>query len=248
MDRRARAEPGSHGEAGHPTASSEHAHAIVRLSERQCREPRRFVQVAHEAVEHFELERPEPRRRPNRHAEPRAFQNGGERIERGQGNWGSRDRTAFDARAQRGQIGGERHAKAGCDDFDFAAKARNCCVGLRGQPDNASRDVRPVRPRRRSQQPLVQGGPGLRQGVACQQHDVGAHARFARRRQHDAGFAQTIEIAHQRRRMHMIDDAADPLGERDGRPRALDVGAQSRDERLTASRQELSRGDGRVFE
>jgi hypothetical protein len=34
------------------------------------------------------------------------------------------------------------------------------------------------------------------QGVADEQHDIGAHTRFARRREHDAGFAQTVEFAY----------------------------------------------------
>ena len=166
----------------------------------------------------------------------------------GEGNLGLRDGTAFDARAQRGKIGGERRAERRLRRPRYRRQSPECRVGLRRQPDNAPRDVHAVRPRRRPQQPLVQGRPGFRQAVADEQHDVGAHARFARRRQHDAGFAQAIEIAHQRRRMHVIDDAADPLGERDGRPRPLDIRAQSRDERLTASRQKLSRRGGRVFE
>ena len=226
MDRRAGAEAGPHRKAGHPAASREHACAIVRRGERQCRETRGFVQVAHEPMEHFDLERSETRRRPNRHAEARAFQGGGERVERGQGNLRSRDRTAFDPRAQRSEIARRALRRAPAATTSISPpKPRNCRVAPGRQPDDAPRDVRAFRPRRRRQQPLAETGPGFRQAVADQQHDVGAHARFARRRQHDSGFAQAVEIAQQSRRMHVLDDPADPFGERDRRPRSLDIRA-----------------------
>ena len=68
-----------------------------------------------------------------------------------------------------------------------------------------------------------QGGPGFRQAVAHKQEDVGAHACLARRGQRDtrASFTHWVEIAQQRRRMHMLDDAADPFGERDRCSRPL---------------------------
>ncbi len=123
----------------------------------------------------------------------------------------------------------------------------SCAYGWR-QPYDAPLDVRAFRPGRRRQQPLVQMRPGFRQTVAHQQHDVGAHARFARRREHDSGFAQTVEIPQHCRRMHMLDDAANSFGKRDGRPRPVDIRAEPGNERLTASRQKPSRGGGRVVQ
>ena len=92
----------------------------------------------------------------------------------------------------------------------------------------------------------VRARPGFRQTVAHEQHDVGAHARFAGRREHDSCPAQAVEIPQQSRRMHMLDDAADPFSERNGRPCPVDIRAQPGNERLMASRQQPSRSRGRV--
>ena len=158
-----------------------------------------------------------------------------------------RDWTSFDPCAQRGEIGGEPCAKTGGDDFDIAVKAGNYGVGVRRQPYDAPCDVYAIRPRWRAQQPLVQGGPGFRQTVAHEQHDVGAHARFAGGCEHDAGFAKTVEVPQQGRRMHVLDDAADPFSERNGRPGPVDIRTEPGKERLMASRQKSSRGRGRFI-
>jgi hypothetical protein len=46
----------------------------------------------------------------------------------------------------------------------------------------------------------------------------------------------------------MLYDAADLFGQRNRRPRPVDIRAEPGDERLTASRQKPSRGRGRVVE
>ena len=148
----------------------------------------------------------ETRSRPDRDAEASAFQDACERVERGQRNPGLRDRTPFDPRAQRGQIGGKRRATARGDNLDVAVKARNCRVCLGGEPNDAPFDIDALRPRRRSQQPLGEARPAFRQAVAHEQHDIGAYARFAWRYEHDPGLAQTVEIPQDPRRMPMLDD------------------------------------------
>ena len=105
-----------------------------------------------------------------------------------------RERTSFDPRAQCGQIRGERCAKTGVENLDVAVKTRHRCISLRRQPNDTPGDVGAFWLCRRRQQPLVQMRPGLQQTVADEQHNVRAHARFAGRREHDAGFAQTVEI------------------------------------------------------
>ena len=158
-------------------------------------------------------------------------------FERGQGDAGPRDGTAFGTRAQGAEIGGERRAEARRDDLDIAVKARDSRVGVRRQPHDPPRDGRSVGSGRRPQQTLIQGWPSLPQGVADEKQDIGAHARFGGSGEHDAGFSQTVEVAQQGLRMHVLDDPAEAFGERDRRPHSLNIGAQSRDERLTASLQ-----------
>ena len=159
-----------------------------------------------------------------------------------------RDGASFDPRAQRGQIGGKRRATARRDNLDVAVKARNCRVNLGREPKDAPLDSHAVRPCRRRQQPLGETGPRLRQTVAHEQHDIGAHPRFAGRDEHDPGLAQAVEIPQDRRRMPVLDDPAYAFGERDRSPRPFDIRAQPRDERLTALRQQARRGGGRVVE
>jgi len=156
------------------------------------------------------------------------------------------DRSSFDPRAQRGEIGGERCAEARGEHLDVAVEARNSGVAPWRQPYDAPFDVRTFWRGRPRQQPLDQMRPGLKQTVAHEQHNVGAYARFAGGREHDSGFAQTVEIPQQSRRMHMLDDAADPFSERNGRSCPVNIRAEPGDERLTASRQKSSRGRGRV--
>ena len=125
MDRDAGAESGSHREAGRPPAGREHARAIVRRGERQGRETRGVVQVAHKPVQHLDFKRAETLRGPNRNAEARALQGGRERVEDGQRQPGARasafrGRAVFDTRTQRRKIGCERCATLRSPDLDIA--------------------------------------------------------------------------------------------------------------------------------
>ena len=197
-------------------------------------------------MQHFDFKRAETLRRPNRNAEARALQGGRESVEDGQRQPGARasavrDGAVFDTRTQRRKINCERCAALRSPDLDIALEPTDSCAYGWRQPNDAPLDIHAFRPGRRRQQPLGETGPGFRQTVAHEQHDVGAHARFAGRREHDSSLAQTVEIPQQSRRMPMLDDAADPSSERNGRSCPVDIGAEPGDERLTASGQKQSR-------
>ncbi len=239
---------GSHGKASHPTASHEHARAIVRRCKRQCREPRCFIEVAHKAVEHFEFER----------AEPPADQTA------------TPKRAPFKKLVSASSMTGGISVRATGRPFVRARKAARLAAsvapspaattsiwpskpGDRASARGASHTIRratapPSGPARIANRRFVKSRPGFLQSVADKEQDIRAHPGFAWGGQHDASLSQAIEIPKYRRRVHVLDDPADALGEHDRRPCSLDVRAQSRDERLSASRQQTGRGGRRIIE
>ena len=223
----------------HPQAASTPAPLSGAASGKR-REARRLVEIAHEAVEHLDLERARdsrPSRPPRRSA--RLSRSRRARRARAKGTGACATGRPFTRARSAARLAASVAPSPAATSSISPLEARKSRVRLRRQPDDATRHVHAFRPCGRPQQPFDKTRPGFQQPVADQQHDIRAHARFAGRREHDAGFAHAVEIAHQRRRMHMLDNAADPFGERDRRPRSFDIGAQSRDERLTALRQEF---------
>ena len=150
MDRDAGAESGSHRKAGRPPAGREHARAIVRRGQAAMsrnawfRSSRAQARAASRFRAPRDLPPSKPRRRSARLSERR-------RARRAQakevcvcatGRPLTRARNAA-------RLAASVAPTTGGDNFDIAIKARNRCVGVRRQPNDAPFDVHAFRPGRR---------------------------------------------------------------------------------------------------
>jgi hypothetical protein len=79
---KATSEARTHGKAGHPTAGLQHAERIVGRRQRETAEAGGRIQVRNQATQHFDRQRVELRRRPDRNPEAGGTQIGSERVER----------------------------------------------------------------------------------------------------------------------------------------------------------------------
>ena len=151
------------------------------------------------------------------------------------GNAGLAGRPAREARAQRGEQARQLRPASRPMTRLPAASASRRAPG-HSQHDRA-RARRVIAARRSETEPSGQLGRVLLQARPDQQQRVGAQPRLVRRGQHHAGLAQHGEVAQQHIGVHVIDDRADPLGQRDRRARAGDVGAEAGDHRTSGSQQ-----------
>ena len=194
MDRAAGAKSGPHRKAGCPPASRQNPYAIVRRGQRQCREARGVVQVAHKSMQHLDFERAETCRSPNGDAEASALQGDGDRVEIGQRQPGTGVRRfsmrRFLTRARSAARLTASVPPRPAAQISISPSNPAILAPMAGASHTMRRlTSAPSGLAGQRQQPLVEVGPGFRQAVAHEQHEVSAHAGFAGRREHDSGFA-----------------------------------------------------------